>query len=175
VVYIPGVERKFSSLEEYLTWRKEQSKARHKASIPRGEKHRRARVTEAQVVEMRRAYYSGAKTARRLAEESGLSISAVGSLLRGESWGHIREGLEQIDAELAKLKTPEEVAAFWQQRKLEPLKSGIRFTKLTEDQVRAIRAEYAAGGVLMKDLAEKYGVKTGTVCDIIARRTWKHI
>jgi uncharacterized protein YjcR len=27
----------------------------------------------------------------------------------------------------------------------------------------------------MKDLAEKYGVKTGTVCDIIARRTWKHI
>lgn len=176
MVYIPELSRRFSSLDEYIAWHKEQSKAKRKASIPKGEAHKRAKVTEAQVVEIRRAYYSGTKSSKQLVEEYGLSRSALGSLLTGKSWGHIREGLEQYEAEKAKCTTPEELAAWKHRRKVKALTMGVRFTaRLTEDQVRAIRAEYVPGKVRMRDLAEKYGVKQTTVSDIITRRTWKHI
>lgn len=176
MVYIPEAARKFSSLDEYVAWHKEKHKEKFKQRIPRGEGHTRAKLTEDQVVEIRQAYYSGAKSSKELAEQYGLSRSAMGSLLTGKSWSHIREGLEQYEAEKAQYATPEELAAWQHKRKVASLEKGVRFTTLlTEDQVRAIRAEYAPGKVRMKDLAEKYGVKLATVSDIIQRRTWKHI
>lgn len=47
--------------------------------------------------------------------------------------------------------------------------------KLTADQVIAIRARYAAGGIMQRDLAAEYGIIPGTVCGIVTRRTWRHI
>ena len=44
--------------------------------------------------------------------------------------------------------------------------------KLTEDQVRCIRAEYVPGIVGHKRLAKKYGVHAQTIKDILIRRTW---
>lgn len=48
-------------------------------------------------------------------------------------------------------------------------------SKLTEDDVRAIRREYAAGGVSQKELALKYGITQMPVSRIIRRVTWKHV
>jgi hypothetical protein len=48
-------------------------------------------------------------------------------------------------------------------------------SKLTDDAVRTIRAEYSAGTVTRADLARRFAVKHTTVCDIVARRAWKHI
>lgn len=49
------------------------------------------------------------------------------------------------------------------------------FARLTEANVRAILAEYAAGGATYAGLAGKHGVSRGTVADIIKRRIWRHI
>lgn len=48
--------------------------------------------------------------------------------------------------------------------------------KLTEELVRAIRAEYAAGGITHSELAEKYGVASRrTIERVVNRQTWKHV
>jgi hypothetical protein len=41
---------------------------------------------------------------------------------------------------------------------------------MTDDQVRAIRREYAAGGIKQKDLAAKYGIAQPTVSDYVRLR-----
>jgi hypothetical protein len=44
--------------------------------------------------------------------------------------------------------------------------------RLTEDDVRSIRAEYEPGMVRMQDLAVKHGVALRTISFIIRRETW---
>ena len=49
-------------------------------------------------------------------------------------------------------------------------------SKLTEAQVKEIRAKYAAGGTSYKQLAKEYNVKDkSNIGDIINRKGWKHI
>lgn len=48
--------------------------------------------------------------------------------------------------------------------------------KLTEDKVRAIRKEYAAGGTSHFKLAMKYDIdSTDTIGKIIRRTAWTHV
>jgi len=47
--------------------------------------------------------------------------------------------------------------------------------KLTEDDVREIRTQYATGGITLKKLAREYEVSLEGIHAIIRRRTWKHI
>lgn len=47
--------------------------------------------------------------------------------------------------------------------------------KLTEAQVRAIREEYATGGMSQPKLAKKYGVWLNVIWLIIHRRKWNHV
>ena len=46
---------------------------------------------------------------------------------------------------------------------------------LTDDQVRAIRAEYVPGVVRQADLAEKYGVTQSHISQIVRGDSWRHI
>lgn len=46
---------------------------------------------------------------------------------------------------------------------------------ITEDTVRELRRVYAEGAVGYRELARQFGLPTGTVYHIVARRTWKHI
>lgn len=50
-----------------------------------------------------------------------------------------------------------------------------RRPKLTEDDVREIRAEYAAGRWGVNDLADIYGVTQPTMSAVVHRRTWRHV
>lgn len=47
--------------------------------------------------------------------------------------------------------------------------------KLTEEKVRAIRAEYATGRIIYDILGPKYGVSRAVACSVVTRRTWKHV
>lgn len=47
--------------------------------------------------------------------------------------------------------------------------------RLTDDAVRDIRASYAAGGVTLLELGERYGVSKSTVFGIVDRQTWTHV
>lgn len=64
-------------------------------------------------------------------------------------------------------------------KKLSEAKQGekSRTAKLTEDQVREIRARYVPGkrGTGSKALAKEYGVHYRTIEQILRRETWKHI
>lgn len=53
--------------------------------------------------------------------------------------------------------------------------SGHACSKLTEEQVRELRDDYAAGGVTQQQLAKRYNINNSTVCYILKRRTWTHI
>lgn len=46
---------------------------------------------------------------------------------------------------------------------------------LTESQVQEIRARYAAGGILQRELAAEYGISRDWVGKIVNRRWWRHI
>jgi hypothetical protein len=48
-------------------------------------------------------------------------------------------------------------------------------SRLTADQVRAIRGRYMTGGVSMRQLAREYGVDRRTISLILRRATWRHI
>ncbi|ULP48612.1 hypothetical protein [Mycolicibacter virginiensis] len=50
-----------------------------------------------------------------------------------------------------------------------------RRAKLTEDDVREIRADYAAERWCIKDLADIYGVTQPTMSAVVHRRTWRHV
>jgi hypothetical protein len=47
--------------------------------------------------------------------------------------------------------------------------------RFTAEQVLAIRAEFAAGGISMGQLGRKYKVRQSTIQKIIYRQRWKHI
>jgi hypothetical protein len=47
--------------------------------------------------------------------------------------------------------------------------------KLTEEQVRAIRKRYAAGGVSLESLGHEYGVSLSATHLIVHRRNWAHV
>lgn len=47
--------------------------------------------------------------------------------------------------------------------------------KLTDEQVLEIRRLYAAGGVSMKALGERFGCSTSTIHSIVNRRRWQHL
>jgi hypothetical protein len=48
-------------------------------------------------------------------------------------------------------------------------------SKLTDDQVREIRARYAAGGISQAALAAEYGVHQHPIWEIVTGNSWKHI
>lgn len=48
--------------------------------------------------------------------------------------------------------------------------------RLTAEDVLAIRAAWAAGGVVsLQRLADRYGVAKGTITFIVTRKTWRHL
>ena len=47
--------------------------------------------------------------------------------------------------------------------------------KLTEEQVIAIRAEYAVGRLTQRQLGDRYGVCESTICQLVKRQTWGHV
>jgi DNA-directed RNA polymerase specialized sigma subunit len=47
--------------------------------------------------------------------------------------------------------------------------------RLSEEDVRAIRLRYAAGGVSQTTIAREYGVDQSHVSEIIRRVRWKHV
>lgn len=52
---------------------------------------------------------------------------------------------------------------------------GRTVTKLTDDDVRAIRHRYSTGGVTQKALGREFGITPQAVGQIINRRTWSHV
>ena len=48
-------------------------------------------------------------------------------------------------------------------------------SKLTENEIRRIRASYYGGNYNQRELAEMFGVKRCTISGIVTRKTWRHV
>ena len=124
----------------------------------RGEAHYASKLTADQVREIRRSYAAGGITQRELAAEYGVSIQAIGHIIKHLTWAH----LDAPDTDEAAVNNM-------------PRGEAHPASKLTADQVREIRRSYTAGGITYRELAAEYGVSEITVRLIVKHRAWAHV
>lgn len=109
----------------------------------KGAKHGMAKLTGAQVEEIRARYAAGGVTQKQLALEYGISDGQISYLVANKSY---------TDPSLS-------VSNFKD--------------KLSYEKAKAIREEYALGKANQREIAEKYNVDKSSVSLIILNKTWK--
>ncbi len=122
----------------------------------RGESHGRAKLTDAQVTEIRERYSGKWGEQSALAREYGVSQGLISQIVKGEVWTHLPNGAFSSSGQ-------------------RPRGEDHPSATVTEPIVRALRTEFAAGGITHQGLANKYNISPTTVSRIVRRRTWKHI
>ena len=80
---------------------------------------------------------------------------------------HLKEGTHAEN-------TKEAYAKGRQPRRHKYRGEAVKQARLSEDDVRDIRARYA-GGEYQKDIAKVYGIEQTNVSHIVLRKTWKHV
>lgn len=119
----------------------------------RGERAGGSKLTESQVIEILHSPESARSLARRL----GVNKEAVAGVRRGRTWKHVPR------------------PACWEGGKAPPRPphrgTQLQGAKLTEDDVRAIRASAKS----FRSLAREYGVSSGRISDIKKGKSWAHV
>jgi hypothetical protein len=116
----------------------------------RGEDHVFHRLTEAQVLAIRRRHAEGTSQAD-LAREYGLHHQHVRNIVVGRNWRHL-----PISTNLGRIGDRGE---------------RHRSAKLTAEKVRAIRADPRVNHIL----ATEYGVSDMAISNVKRRKTWGHV
>ncbi len=124
-----------------------------RSNAPHGARAFGAKLNDQTVLTIRARYAAGA-TLEVLAREYAVSLATMARAVNGEAW---------------KLVGGE--------RKVRGAARGERhgFAKLTVEDVRAIRARYALGGIRQEDLAQQYGVGHSAISNILLRQTWTDV
>jgi hypothetical protein len=117
----------------------------------------RAKLTEAQVAEIRRLYATWEFTLAELGERFGVSPATIGFAVAQQTWIGVGTAEE--------LRRPHD----WHRGERSPN------AKLTREQVLEIRRLYATGGVTQKALAAEYGVAESNVWAILKGRAWADV
>lgn len=125
----------------------------------RGEDNDSAVLTD-QIVLAARRRYRGGESVGQLAEAFSVALGTLQGALSGKTWSHLDD-----------VEPP-----------IEGRRSG---SKLTEDDVRAIRAAHAAQvgdnpprglhGRVCAELGERYDLSGANINAIVRRKSWKHI
>ena len=116
-----------------------------KGRSTRGVRNTQAKLTDAQILELRQRYLAG-ESPRLLAKAYGISRSNVWNIGSRQSWKHLDGGREKSKVH--------------------------RNARLTPEQVKQIRDRYAEGGVFQGQLAEEFGVSQGQISRIVLRYEW---
>lgn len=101
------------------------------------------------IVAMRNSYAQGTSL-QSLAEHFNISDSQVCNIVHGLRWNHVGGPISE----------------FVRIRRKGP--------KLLDDEIRLIRL-LAQKGATRADIAERFGITVSNVCQIVARRTWRHV
>ena len=120
---------------------------------PLGEARPQAKLTDEWVLQIRDLYASGTDT-KLLAEAYGVGRGVVEDVASGKTWKHI--GGPRTKRGRARGASHNGVV-------------------LTEELVRQLRTEYAAGGCTYRSLAKKYNQNHNNVAGVLLRRTWKWV
>ena len=116
----------------------------NKGRRPIGEAAPQAKLRKRDVLSMREAYRAG-QNQSSLARAYNVSQAVISVVVRGRSWTHVGGPIAETG------------------------KRGTR-RKLSQEQARTIRGEYASGGTRQSDLASKYGVSRATISYVVNRR-----
>ncbi len=127
-------------------------KGRH-VPVP-GERSGAAKLKREEVLLIRQLHAEGCVRVDEIAQRFSVSPSTIHSIASGNTWSHIAVGSY----------TPRV-----------PRGEASGNTRLSNDDVRSIRAAYDAGGIWQKDLAKQYGCSQQTIQRIVRRKSWKHI
>jgi hypothetical protein len=119
----------------------------------RGERHGSVRLTEGQVVAIRRLYATGAYMLSQLGARYGIAENHVSEVVLGKAWRHAG----------GPVLYPRDCRG-----------EGCPTAKLTEQDVRQIRRLRASGWAL-KRLADRFGVDQSNISLIALRKSWKHV
>lgn len=127
-----------------------------RAREQQGEANDSAVLTDAIVIDARRRSKAG-ETQKVIADEYGVSVAVLGYAIRGKTWNHLDER-----------ESPH----------VRPQGGGSR---LTEDDVRAIRSAHAAAatrsarGDVARALAAEHKVSVANIHAIVRRKSWAHV
>lgn len=114
--------------------------------MPRGTLHHNAKLSERQVLLLRKAYAKGT-TMAVLATRAGVDLGTLWSLLKGRTWHHVGG----------------------------PILSDRRLNcRVNDEQVLDIRRRHAVGESLNR-LAKAFGLSKHGVWAIVQRKTWRHL
>lgn len=130
-----------------------------------GEKHGSAKVTEQDVLTIRKRYKTERISSSQLAEKYGVKLEQIYCIISGKSWSHIPEGI------LSSLEIKERASFFHES--CEGEKNGA--SKLTKKEVNSIRKLYKKGGITIKHLSKKFDVCISTIQAIISNKLWSHL
>jgi len=129
-----------------------------------GEANGSATITELEVMGIRRAYARGGVTQNELAEMFGVGKNVVANAVNGMTWIH----LPIIDCENAKRINAANV-------KVTSRGEDRGHAKLTNADVREIRAAHARGGVTQRALAQRFRVCGATISKVVRGMIWTHV
>lgn len=126
----------------------------HPDAVPHGSGHANSKLTEEDVKAIRERYALGGVSATDLAKEYGVVMSNICFILKANvGWKHA-DGPTFSN--------------------LRPRGEMCGSSRITEDTVRAIRAERAKGAQY-RDLSVKYNLSYGAVHALCNGKTWKHV
>lgn len=132
-----------------LEWVTNKGNALHASEhgwLKHGSEHAGTHLTEANVLEIRQRFESGEKIAA-LASEFGITLGTISPLIRGRTWRHVPGAV---------------------------IRDSHSRAKLTAAQVLEIRKKLRAGAKQVA-LCTEYNVTPGTMSELAAGRTWKHV
>ncbi|MEK1931547.1 MAG: hypothetical protein AAAC47_17560 [Pararhizobium sp.] len=123
--------------------------------IQRGQDQANSKLTDDQVIQMRRDYLSGMKPAE-IAIANGISTNSIQDITLGRSWKHLLgvNGAPTLDELKACSKQCRKTNA-----------------KVTQEIATEIRRRLSIGE-MGKDLAVEYGLHKATISDIKLRKIW---
>jgi DNA invertase Pin-like site-specific DNA recombinase len=121
---------------------------RHPEAALRGEANFMAKLTDADVVEIRRLYATGLFSYYTLAPKFGITPTNCWRIVNRKLWAHLPS------PEISILRPK---------------------SKLTEANVIEIRALHASGGFTHEAIAAKFGVTRSVVTNIVNRKKWTHV
>lgn len=135
--------------------------------IKNGENHWASKLSDKDVIEIRKRYVLGTNSRHVLAKEFGVSHGLIYLIASGVIWQHI-----PITNEVS----PNQRAKLIREYGLKTLSGSDHCNaKLNDDTVRKIRLDHENGVGGYRILAKKFGIHRATIQSIVRRRTWKHI
>lgn len=135
----------------------------NKGRSAKGEKSGRSKLTELQVKEINDLYATGNYSQQDIATTYNVNQTCISAILLCKSWKHLATDIQ--------LHSNHNVSL----RNISLTGADNSNSKLTAQQVVAIRRLYNASRITLKDLAIQFNVQPATIHLIVKNKTWKHL